>query len=84
MKLAGHLVRHPEEAAHEVVLREPLHGNSKRGAPEMNYVKLMRKDTGLEEAAEIKTAMMDREAGETGLVGPPVLRPGEVSEINII
>ena len=52
---------HPEEAAHEVVLWEPLHGNSKRGAPEMNYVKLLRKDTGLEEAAEIKTAMMDRE-----------------------
>ena len=25
----------------------------------MNYVKLLRKDTGLEEAAEIKTAMMD-------------------------
>ena len=28
---------------------------------EMNYVKLLRKDTGLEEAAEIKTAMMDSE-----------------------
>ena len=61
MKLAGHLVRNPEEAAHEVVLWEPLHGNSKRGAPEMNCVKLLRRDTGLEEAAEIKTAMMDRE-----------------------
>ena len=59
MKLAGHLVRHPEEAAH-VVLWEPLHENFKRGAPEMNHVKLLRKDTGLEKAAEIKTAMMDR------------------------
>jgi len=39
MKLAGHLIRHPEEAAHETVLWEPLHGNSKRGAPSMNYVK---------------------------------------------
>ena len=29
MKLAGHLVRHPEEAVHEVVLWEPLHGSSK-------------------------------------------------------
>ena len=27
----------------------------------MNNVKLLRKDTGLEEAAEIKTDMMDRE-----------------------
>ena len=47
----------------------------------MNYVKLLRKDTGIEEAAEIKTAMMDREgwrdrARRTS--GPPVLRPGEV------
>ena len=63
MKLAGHAVRQPEEAAHEIVLCEQLHGNSKRGATvtEMNYVKLLRKDTGLEEAAEIKTTMMDRE-----------------------
>ena len=48
----------------------------------MNYVKLLRKDTGLEEAAlaEIKPALMDMivKAGETELVGPPVLRPGEV------
>ena len=61
MKLVGHLVRHPEEAAHKVVLWKPLNGNSKREAPEINYLKLLRKDTGLEEAAEIKTAMMDRE-----------------------
>ena len=38
----------------EIPREEPLR-------PEMNYVKLMRQDTGLEEAAEIKTAMMDRE-----------------------
>ena len=36
----------------------------------MNYVKLLRKDTGLEEAAEIKTAMMDRE-GWRDRAGPP-------------
>ena len=30
-------------------------------SPKMNYVKLLRRDTELEEAAEIKPAMMDRE-----------------------
>jgi len=61
MKLAGHLIRHPEEAAHETVLWEPLHGNSKRGAPSMNYVKLLKKDTGLDNVSEIRTVMEDRD-----------------------
>jgi len=74
MKLAGHLMRHPEEAAHDIVLWEPLHGNPKQGAPSMNYVKLLKKDTGLETAAEIKTAMMDRDdwrARTRRTFGPP-------------
>ena len=74
IKLAGHLVRHPEKAGHKVVLWEPHHGNSKRGAPAMNYLKLLRKDTGLEEAAEIKPAMMDREGWRDRALrtsGPP-------------
>ena len=32
-----------------------LHGISKRGAPLMNYVKLLKKDTGLDNVAEIRT-----------------------------
>ena len=46
MRLAGHLIRHTEEAAHETVLWEPLHGNPKRGAPSMNYVKLLKIEEG--------------------------------------
>ena len=61
MKLAGHLVRHPEEAAHDIVLWEPLHGDPKRGAPTMNFVKQLKRDTGLESVAEIKAAMLDRD-----------------------
>ena len=61
MRLAGHLIRHPEEAAHETVLWEPLHGNPKRGAPSMNYVKLLKKDTGLDNVSEIRTVMEDRD-----------------------
>ena len=53
--------KHPEEAAHETVLWEPLHGNPKRGAPSMNYVKLLKKDTGLDNVSEIRTVMEDRD-----------------------
>ena len=76
MRLAGHLIRHPEEAAHETVLWEPLHGNPKRGAPSMNYVKLLKKDTGLDNVSEIRTVMEDRDVGGRGLA-ELVLRPGE-------
>jgi len=57
MKLAGHLMRPPEEAAHDIVLWEPLHGNPKQGTPSMNYVKLLKKDTGLETAAELRSKL---------------------------
>ena len=30
--IAGHCVRHPEEAAHHTILWEPTHGTSRRGA----------------------------------------------------
>ena len=56
MRLAGHLIRHPEEEAHETVLWEPLHGNPKRGAPSMNYVKLLKNNV-----SEIRTVMEDRD-----------------------
>ena len=37
-------------------------GNSKRGAPPMNYVeKLLKKDTGLNNVSEIRTVMEDRD-----------------------
>ena len=65
MRLAGHLIRHPEEAAHERLRQScgnpALHGNPKRGAPSMNYVKLLKKDTGLDNVSEIRTVMEDRD-----------------------
>ena len=44
--IAGHCVRHPEEAAHHTILWEPAHGTSRRGAPCMKYVTLLKEDTG--------------------------------------
>ena len=59
--IAGHCVRHPEEAAHHTILWEPTHGTSRRGAPCMNYVTLLKKDTGLDSTHEIETVMLCRE-----------------------
>ena len=62
LKLAGHCVRHPEEVAHDIVLWEPVHGTSKRGAPTMNYIKLLKKDTGLDDVKEIESVMLCRDS----------------------
>ena len=59
--IAGHCVRHPEEAAHHTILWEPAHGTSRRGAPCMKYVTLLKKDTGLDSTHEIETVMLCRE-----------------------
>ena len=59
--IAGHCVRHPEEAAHHTILWEPAHGTSRRGAPCMKYVTLLKKDTGLDSTHEFETVMLCRE-----------------------
>ena len=59
--IAGHCVRHPEEAAHHTILWEPTHGTFRRGAPCMKYVTLLKKDTGLDSTHEIETVMLCRE-----------------------
>ena len=59
--IAGHCVRHHEEAARQTILWEPTHGKSRRGAPCMNYVTLLKKDTGLDNTHEIETVMLCRE-----------------------
>lgn len=47
LKLTGHCIRHPEEAAHNLVLWSPTHGRRKRGKPPMTYVNQLEKDTEL-------------------------------------
>ena len=46
--ITGHCVRHPEEATHYTILWEPTHGKSRRGAPCMQYVTLLKNATGLD------------------------------------
>ena len=59
LKLAGHVRRHPEEAAYELVWWTPQHGNRKRGRPARTFVQQLEEDTELE-AREIDVIMQDR------------------------
>ena len=60
LKLAGHCVRHKEEISSNIVLWEPTRGRFRRGRKKKNFVDVLKENTGLENAQEIKTAMMNR------------------------
>ena len=61
MRLAGHCVRHPELTASQLILWEPTHGRKSRGRPQATYIDTLKRDTGLDGVAEIRTLMEDRE-----------------------
>ena len=60
MKLAGHIQRHDDLAAHRLLLWEPLHGFRNRGAPKLTFVDTIRRDVDLQDTGEIKQLMLDR------------------------
>ena len=59
-KLAGHCIRHIEEEASKTILWEPTEGRVNRGRKPTTYIDVLKRDTGLFNSAEIRTAMMDR------------------------
>ena len=61
LKLSGHLVRHDNELAHNLVLWEPTRGRRNRGRQSVRYTDVLKQDTGLESMDELRTAMMDRD-----------------------
>ena len=60
LQLAGHCQRHPELAAHRLILWEPTHGHRRRGRPAMTFVDTLKRDTGASETSELATLMADR------------------------
>ena len=60
MKLAGHLERHDDLIAHNLVLWEPTQGHRSRGRPTLTYIDVLRRDIGLNNLGEIKGLMNDR------------------------
>ena len=58
--MAGH-IRHPELSTHPLILWESTQGKANRGRRRLNYVDVLKKDTGLLDKEEIRTSMLDRD-----------------------
>ena len=59
--MAGHCKRHPELSTQPLILWELTQGKDNRGRKCLNYVDVLRKDTGLLENQEIRTSILDRD-----------------------
>ena len=59
--LAGHCLRHPKLTASELILWEPSHGKKTRGRPHATFLDILKRDTGLSSASEIRTLVDDRD-----------------------
>ena len=60
LRLAGHIHRHPELTANQLLFWEPQHGESGRGRPHFTYIDCLKADTGLKDKEEIGNLMLDR------------------------
>ena len=60
LKLAGHLARHDDLLANQVLFWSPQHGYRGRGRPHLTYLDMLQRDTGLYDSQEIKNLMLDR------------------------
>ena len=47
MRMAGHYIRYPELSTHPLILWKPTQGKANRGRRRLNYVDVLKKDTGL-------------------------------------
>ena len=57
--MAGHCVRHPELPVNNLILWEPMHGETVGGGQSLTSIDQIRRDTGLGSTAEIKSCMED-------------------------
>ena len=68
LRLAGHVQRHEELTAHQLLFWEPDRGSRGRGRPKKTFINQLREDTGLDNKDEIKKLMNDRELWRTELI----------------
>ena len=61
MRLAGHCIRHDDEAANKLVLWQPPEGRTNRGRRKITYADVLLEDTQMQSVQELRTTMEDRE-----------------------
>ena len=61
LKLAGHIQRHDDLLAHDLLFWDPQHGHRGPGRPHLTFVDVLKRDTELDSTAEIQSLMRDRE-----------------------
>ena len=66
MRVAGHCVRHKEEEASKLVLRQPQRGRTKRVRPKTIYIHTLLEDTGFTTIGELLTVMLDQSGWRAG------------------
>ena len=60
MRLAGHIQRHDDLVAHQLLFWEPQHGQRGPGRPHLTFVDMLKRDTDLDDTTEIQSLMADR------------------------
>ena len=64
LKFSGHIWRHDEEIAHNLLFWMPTNGKNKRGRPQKTYIDQLIENTGLQ-MEELKILMANREEGKS-------------------
>ena len=70
LQLAGHVWRHDDEIANQLLFWQPTHGKNKRGRPSKTFINQLCDDTDLD-VPEIKNLMLDRELWKSFIHGIP-------------
>ena len=65
MTIAGHCVRHKDEACHDLIFWQPRNGKRNRGRQLITFIENLKNDTELDDVEEIRNVMSDREDWRT-------------------
>ena len=61
MVIAGHCVRHKDEACHDLIFWKPRNGKLNRGRQSITFIDNLKNDTELDDVEEIRNVISDRE-----------------------
>ena len=71
LKFAGHCARHVETTANICLFWSPKHGKRNAGRPKMRYLDQIKRDTGIDDKADLQKSMLDRNVWKMVVQLPP-------------